>query len=129
LLASPFVDHTRSGERNVLEGGKSTLVLLCYYEGKEVCEMTDKARRILALLKHPKHRERLMQSINRSTLDEGAEPVAGKDQEMKVLNEMNELRLYENDNWSNGGYVTCADGVDTADFCQIDNGLGNCHII
>jgi hypothetical protein len=39
-------------------------------------------------------------TINKSTLDEGAEQVAGKDQEMKVLNEMNELQDFENDNGS-----------------------------
>ena len=64
--------------------------------------MTDKARRILALLRDRKNRNRVLESLNKSTLDEGAAPIAGKDQEMKVLKEMNELQDFENDDWSGG---------------------------
>ena len=64
--------------------------------------MTEKARRILAMLKDRNYRERLLQGLNRSTLDEGAEAVAGKDQEIKVLKEMNELQEFENDVWNAG---------------------------
>ena len=64
--------------------------------------MTEKARRILALLRDRKNRNRLLEPLNKSTMDEGAEPVAGKDQEMKVLKEMNELQEFENHVWNPG---------------------------
>jgi len=53
--------------------------------------MSKKAKRILAKLNDKRLRERILESLNRDTLDEGAEPVGGNDQEMKVLKEMNEL--------------------------------------
>ena len=62
--------------------------------------MTDKARRILALLSDPHHRARLMTGINRADQDEPAQ-VKG-DQEIKALSEMNELQGFENDVWSKG---------------------------
>lgn len=65
-------------------------------------ELSAKSRRILALLKDPKHRNRLLDSLNKSTLDEGAAPIGKGDQEMKVLKEMNELQEFENDNSSQG---------------------------
>jgi hypothetical protein len=52
--------------------------------------MSKKARRILALLNDPRHRTRLLDSLNRSTLDDVG-PVGG-DQEIKVLKEMNEMQ-------------------------------------
>jgi hypothetical protein len=41
-----------------------------------------------------------MTGINRADQDEAAR--VGNDQEMKVLNEMNELQEFENDVWSKG---------------------------
>ncbi len=64
--------------------------------------MSKKSKRMLALLNTPKQRNRLLDSLNKSTLDEGAAPVGERDQEMKVLNEMNELQDFENENWSRG---------------------------
>ncbi len=49
--------------------------------------MSKKAKRILALLNDPKHRARMMTGVNRADQDEPAQ--VGKDQEMKVLNEIN----------------------------------------
>jgi hypothetical protein len=69
-------------------------------EGGQI--MSRKARRIFALLNDPRQKRRLLESLNKSTLDEGAAPVAGGDPEMKVLKEMNELQELENDNWSRG---------------------------
>ena len=64
--------------------------------------MTEKAERILRMIKRRNRRipfpivnERMLGEFNRSTLDE-AGPVAGGDQEMKVLKEMNELQEFEN---------------------------------
>jgi hypothetical protein len=51
--------------------------------------MSRKARRILALLNDPRQRNRLMDSLNKSTLDEGAAPV-GKG-EMTILEDMDSL--------------------------------------
>jgi hypothetical protein len=62
--------------------------------------MSKKSKRILALLNDPKHRASLMTGINRADQDEPAR--VGNDQEMKVLNEMNELQEFENDVWSKG---------------------------
>ena len=53
--------------------------------------MSKKAKEILAKLKDEAFRAKLLESFNKSTLDEGAEPVKRNDQEMKVLKEMNEL--------------------------------------
>jgi hypothetical protein len=52
--------------------------------------MSAKAKRILALLRDPRHRERMMQSMNRDNTD-SATPVGGQEQGMKVLQEMNGL--------------------------------------
>ena len=60
--------------------------------------MSNKAKRILALLNDPHHRARLMTGINRADQDEPAH--VGKDQEIKALSEMNELQQFENDVWS-----------------------------
>jgi hypothetical protein len=51
--------------------------------------LSKKAKRILALLNNPQHRQRLMNSANRVDQDDVG-PV-GKDDEWKVLGEMNEL--------------------------------------
>ena len=64
--------------------------------------MSKKSKRILALLNDPKHRARLLEALDQSTLDEGGNSVSKGDQEMKVLKEMNELQDFENDNWSRG---------------------------
>jgi hypothetical protein len=48
-----------------------------------------KAKRILALLNDPKHRNRLLDSLNKSTLDDGAAPL-GKG-EMTILKDMESL--------------------------------------
>jgi hypothetical protein len=57
--------------------------------------MSAKARRILALLNDPRHRTRLLDSLNRSTLDDVG-PVGG-DQEIKFLKELNEMADLERD--------------------------------
>lgn len=51
--------------------------------------MSKKSKRILALLNDPRYRNRLMGEVNLLDQDEPAQVV--KDQEMKVLKEMNEL--------------------------------------
>jgi len=58
--------------------------------------MSKKAKRILSKLNDNQLRERILESLNRDTLDEGAEPVKGNEQEMRVLKEMNELQEFEN---------------------------------
>jgi hypothetical protein len=50
--------------------------------------MSAKAKRILAKLNDPRHRNRLLESLNKDTVDEGL-PVSGGNQEMTVLKEMN----------------------------------------
>ena len=57
--------------------------------------MSPKARRILALLNDPRHRTRLLDSLNKSTLDDVG-PVGG-DQSMAVLKDMNELEVDHED--------------------------------
>jgi len=49
----------------------------------------DRRRRILARLNDPKHRDRLLESLNKSTLDEGAAP-RGNGQ-MTILDDINSL--------------------------------------
>ena len=51
--------------------------------------MSRKAKRILALLNDPRNRNRLVGEIHLLDQDEPAQ--VGKDQEMKILKEMNEL--------------------------------------
>jgi hypothetical protein len=51
--------------------------------------MSKKSKRILALLNDPRYRNRLVSEVNLLDQDEPAQ--VGKDQEMKVLKEMNEL--------------------------------------
>jgi len=51
-------------------------------------------------MKDSRHRNRTLEFLNRDILDDGAGPVGEGDEEMKVLNEMNELQDFENDNWS-----------------------------
>ena len=51
--------------------------------------MSRKAKWILALLNDPRHRNRLLDSLNKSTLDEGAAPL-GKG-EMTILKDMESL--------------------------------------
>jgi hypothetical protein len=65
--------------------------------------MSKKAKRILALLNDPRHKNRLLGEINQLDQDEPAQ--VGKDQEMKMLEEMNELQDVENDNWSRGSRI------------------------
>jgi hypothetical protein len=55
----------------------------------------------LALLNDRKHRNHIVGDINLLDQDDAAR-VGGDDQEMKVLNEMNELQQFEEDNWSKG---------------------------
>jgi uncharacterized protein YfeS len=57
--------------------------------------MSAKARRLLALLNDPRHRTRLLDSFNKSTLDDVG-PIGG-DQEIKVLKELNEMADLEGD--------------------------------
>ncbi len=54
--------------------------------------MSKKSKRILALLNDPRYRHRLVGEINLLDQDEPAQ--VGRDQEMKVLKEMNELDNY-----------------------------------
>ena len=55
--------------------------------------MSAKARRILALLNDPRHRTRLLDSLNRSTLDEVALYAGDKGEKfLKELNEMQDLQ-------------------------------------
>jgi len=61
--------------------------------------MTTKAQRILEKMKRKNNK--ILQEFNQSTFDAPAS-VRNPDQEMKVLNEMNELQQFENDNWSKG---------------------------
>lgn len=70
--------------------------------------MTEKAEHLLQkirkrLRKHtiPGLSDRVLEEFNKSTLDDVG-PVAGGDQEIKVLKEMNELQDFENQNWSRG---------------------------
>lgn len=51
--------------------------------------MSAKARRILALLRDPRHRNRLLDSLNKSTLDDVG-PL-GADKGEKFLSELNEI--------------------------------------
>jgi hypothetical protein len=60
--------------------------------------MSKKAKRILALLNDPRHRNHLVGQVN--LLDQGETAQVGKDQEIKALSEMNELQQFENDMWS-----------------------------
>lgn len=55
--------------------------------------MSGKSKRILALLNDPRLRNRLVGEVNRLDMDEPAQ--VGRDQEMKVLEEMNELEVFE----------------------------------
>jgi hypothetical protein len=57
--------------------------------------MSKKSKRILARLNDPRNRNRLVGEINLLDQDEPAQ--VGKDQEMKVLQEMNELVQFEED--------------------------------
>jgi hypothetical protein len=57
--------------------------------------MSAKAGRILALLRGPRHRSRLLDSLNKSTLDDVG-PVGGE-QKIKVLKELNEMQDLERD--------------------------------
>jgi len=57
--------------------------------------MSAKARRILALLNDPRRRTRVLDSLNRSTLD-GVGPVGG-DKGEKFLSELNEIQDLESD--------------------------------
>jgi hypothetical protein len=51
--------------------------------------MSAKAKRILALLNDAKHRNRLLDAFNKSTLDEGAAPIGNG--EMTILKDMESL--------------------------------------
>ena len=56
--------------------------------GRRCTKMRKKAKRILALLNDPKHRSRLLESLNKDTAPKGM-PVSGGNQEMTILKEMN----------------------------------------
>ncbi len=74
--------------------------------GREI-DMTEKAQRILDNLNRKNRktptsiRDKVLQEFNTSTLDDVG-PVAGGDQEIKMLKEMNELESFQNENWSRG---------------------------
>lgn len=51
--------------------------------------MSTKAKRILALLNDPRHRNRVVGSLNKSTLDDGAVPLGNG--EMTILKDMESL--------------------------------------
>jgi hypothetical protein len=70
--------------------------------------MTEKAEYILERIRRRSKRrgtpgklDRALDRFNQSTLDEVG-PVAGGDQEIKVLKELNELQDFENQNLSRG---------------------------
>jgi hypothetical protein len=69
--------------------------------GRRCMKMSAKAKRILALLNDPKHRTRLTSGINRADQDEPTH--VGKDQEMTILKEINDLQQFQDDVWSKGG--------------------------
>ena len=52
--------------------------------------MSAKAKRILAKLNDPRHRNRLLESMNKDTAPEGL-PVSGGNQEMTILKNMESL--------------------------------------
>ena len=58
--------------------------------------MSKKSKRILALLNDSRYRDRLVGEINLLDQDEPAQ--VSKDQEIKVLKEMNELQDFESNN-------------------------------
>ena len=58
-------------------------------------------RRALARLKDPQRLSNTLESMNRMDQDPPAQ--VAKDQEMRVLREMNELQDFENENWSRNG--------------------------
>ncbi len=66
-------------------------------------DMTEKAQRILDKMKNrrAKKLDTELQEFNSSTLDDVG-PVGAPDQQMRVLDEMNSLQHFENDNWSQG---------------------------
>ena len=72
--------------------------------------MSAKSRRILAKLRDRDTRKRLLEALNASTAPEGA-PVSGGSGEMKVLQEMNELQEFENDNENTSYASGLAGGV------------------
>ena len=55
--------------------------------------MSRKAKTILALLNDPRHKNRLVGEVNLLDQDEPAH--MGKDQEMKILKELNELEQFD----------------------------------
>ncbi len=59
--------------------------------------MTNKAKRVLKRLKDRKAIEEILERFNQEMLDGPPSPVAGKEQEMGVLKEMNELQEWTND--------------------------------
>jgi hypothetical protein len=54
-----------------------------------MANMSKKSRKILQFLKDPKHRNHMLDSLNRSTLDDGAAPVGNG--EMTILKDMESL--------------------------------------
>jgi hypothetical protein len=79
--------------KRTLETDTNTLISLKKMNGGEL--MSAKARRILALLNDPRRRTRVLDSLNKSTLDDVG-PVGG-DQEIKVLKELNEMQDLQGD--------------------------------
>jgi hypothetical protein len=70
--------------------------------------MTEKAEHILERIRRrskrrsvPGRLDRALDGFNQSTLDDVG-PVAGGDQEIKALKEINELQEFEDENWSRG---------------------------
>ncbi len=66
--------------------------------------MTERAQRILNKLKNRGAKkpwavkDKVLQEFNASTLDDVG-PVGAPDQQMRVLEEMNSLQQFEDDNW------------------------------
>jgi Flp pilus assembly CpaE family ATPase len=67
--------------------------------------MTEKAQRILDKLKNRRAKkpsvDDVLQQFNASTLDDVG-PIGAPDKQMRVLDEMNSLQQFENENWSRG---------------------------
>jgi hypothetical protein len=68
---------------------------------KKAEHILEKSRRRSGRHVAPGKLDSILDEFNQTTLDDVG-PVAGGDQEMKVLKEMNELQNIENDNWNRG---------------------------
>ncbi len=61
---------------------------------------TERRRRVLTRLNDPQIRAATLEQVNRVDQDPPAQ--VAKDHEMKVLNDINMLEEFQNENWSHG---------------------------